>query len=73
MKEADTERHTGYDSTDRKCPGQADPQTQRSSGRQGLGWQQVGVAADGNGLLWGLCNILEPEVMFAHHGECTEN
>ena len=31
------------------------------------------MAADGNGLLLGLCDILEPEVVFAHHCECTEN
>ena len=73
MREADTEGHTGCDATDGKRPEQANPQTQRRSGCQGLGWQQVGVAADGNGLLLGLCNILEPGVVFAHNCECTEN
>ena len=29
MREADTERHTGCDSTDGKYPEQADPQAQR--------------------------------------------
>ena len=73
MREADTGGHIECGSADGKCPEQADPQTQGRSGCQGLGWQQVGVAADGNGFLLGLCNILEPEVVFAHHCECTEN
>ena len=72
MREADT-GHAGCDPTGGKRPEQADPQTQGRSGCQRLGWQQVGVAADGNGLLLGLCDILEPEVVFAHHCECTEN
>ena len=45
MREADTEGHTGCDSTDGKRPGQADPQTQEwVPGCQGRGVNAHGVS-----------------------------
>ena len=49
MKEADTEGHTGCDSTDGKRPEQAGPQTQRvGSWLSGAGgWDGVDANEDG--------------------------
>ena len=50
MREADTEGHTGCDSTDGKRAEKADPQNEWVPGCQELE-QGVGVTADGGGFL----------------------
>ena len=48
MREADTEGHTGCDSTDGKCPEQADPQTQRVGSWLSRAGGGDGVTTDGD-------------------------
>ena len=60
MKEADTEGHTGCDSTDGKRLEQVDPQTKKL-GCQGLR-EGVAVLLMRTGLLFGRWNVLELEL-----------
>ena len=60
MREADTERHTGCDSTDGKRPEQFDPQTQRvGSWLSEAGRWGDGGSAPGDRLPIGRHNVLD--------------
>ena len=57
MREADTEGHTGCDSTDAKRPEQPHPQTQSEfmvvgAGKGGMGVTVIGVSFWGDGMFW---------------------
>ena len=71
MREADTEGHTGCDSTDGKHPELADPQT------QGVGSWLSGDGGEGvlmrTGYFWGEWKVLEgTEVVVVEHCLCAE-
>ena len=74
MREADTEEHTGCDSTDGKRPEQAGPQTQRvGSWLSGAGGGD-GVDANEDGVsFWGDESVLRLDRTVAQHSECPQN
>ena len=74
MREADTEGHTGCDSTDGKRAEQADPQTQRvGSWLSGAGGRD-GVDANEDGVpFWGDESVLRLDRTVAQHGEYPQN